>query len=140
MKVRGSATYVRFSLLIALACVWGLSRAAETAPEPEWQWFKGNLHTHTINSDGDSTPDDVARWYKEHRYNFLVLTDHNFLTEPEGLNSIFAARNKFLLIPGEEVTAKHEEKPIHINAFDIRSTFCRLAAAASSRRFRRTSI
>jgi predicted metal-dependent phosphoesterase TrpH len=113
---------IRLSILASLACVWSFSRGAQTAPEAPWQWFKGNLHTHTINSDGDSAPDAVARWYKEHRYNFLVLTDHNFLTEPEGLNAVFAAGGKFLLIPGEEVTARYEEIPIHVNAFDIRST------------------
>jgi hypothetical protein len=71
----------------------------------------------------------VARWYKEHRYNFLVLTDHDFLTEPEGLNSIFAARNRFVLIPGEEVSARFEARPIHINAFDITSTILPLSGA-----------
>jgi hypothetical protein len=108
--------------LAALAFLWRLSPAAQTAPDPALRWFKGNLHTHTVNSDGDSAPDEVARWYKEHRYNFLVLTDHDFLTQPEGLNAVFAARDKFLLIPGEEVSAKYEELPIHVNAFDIRST------------------
>jgi hypothetical protein len=88
---------------------------------PAGHWYKGNLHTHTINSDGDSTPDDVARWYKEHRYNFLSLTDHNFLTETAGLSSVFAANGKFLLLPGEEVTSGYEGKPIHINALDVRS-------------------
>ncbi|MBK9316840.1 MAG: hypothetical protein IPM55_21725 [Acidobacteria bacterium] len=43
------------------------------------KWYKGNTHTHTLNSDGDSTPDEVARWYRENGYQFLVLTDHNFL-------------------------------------------------------------
>jgi len=130
MKVRGRTVYVRFLLPAVLAFVWRLLPAAQTAPEPEWRWFKGNLHTHTINSDGDSAPDAVARWYKEHRYNFLVLTDHDFLTEPEGLNTIFAARNKFLLIPGEEVSARHEERPIHVNAFDIRSTILPLGGGS----------
>jgi hypothetical protein len=59
-------------------------------------WYKGNTHTHTINSDGDTSPDEVVRWYKEHGYNFLVLSDHNFLTEVAGLNSIFGATEKFL--------------------------------------------
>ena len=85
-------------------------------------WYKGNLHTHTINSDGDSAPDAVARWYKEHRYQFLVLTDHNYLTDPAGLNSVFAAEERFLLIAGEEVTSKYEDKSIHVNAFQIRKT------------------
>ena len=57
--------------------VW--TRAAQGA-----RWYKGNTHTHTLNSDGDSTPDDVVRWYREHGYQFLVLTDHNFLTASTG--------------------------------------------------------
>ena len=82
-------------------------------------WYKGNTHTHTINSDGDTSPDEVVRWYKEHEYNFLVLSDHNFLTEVEGLNSIFAAQEKFLLIKGEEVTDSFKDKPVHVNGLNI---------------------
>ncbi len=48
------------------------------------RWYKGNTHTHTLNSDGDSTPDAVVQWYREHGYQFLVLTDHNFLTSVDG--------------------------------------------------------
>lgn len=120
MKAFARTALVRLLPAAALACICFLP--AQTAPEKQWRWFKGNLHTHTVNSDGDSAPDAVARWYKEHRYNFLVLTDHDYFTNPEGLNSFFAARDKFLLIPGEEVSAKHDSKPIHVNAFDIRST------------------
>jgi hypothetical protein len=52
------------------------------------RWYKGNTHTHTLNSDGDSTPDEVVRWYREHGYQFLVLTDHNFLTSVDALNAL----------------------------------------------------
>ena len=52
----------------------------DPAPPAELHWFKGNTHTHTLESDGDSTPEEVTRWYKEHGYNFLVLSDHNVLT------------------------------------------------------------
>ena len=91
----------------------------QTAPQPaRGRWYKGNLHTHTLNSDGDSTPHDVAAWYREHRYQFLVLTDHNFLTDVAGLNAVHAAAEKFLLIPGEEVSDNAEGKPIHVNAFN----------------------
>ena len=86
------------------------------------KWYKGNLHTHTINSDGDSAPDAVARWYKEHRYQFLALTDHNYFTDPQGLNSFFAASDRFLLITGEEVTSGFRDAPVHVNAFGLRST------------------
>ena len=85
------------------------------------RWYKGNTHTHTLNSDGDSTPDDVVRWYREHRYQFLVLTDHNFLTSVDGLNALHGADETFLVIKGEEVTDRFEEKSLHINGLDVNS-------------------
>ena len=89
-----------------------------TAPAPNARWYKGNTHTHTINSDGDSSPDDVVKWYKEHGYQFLVLTDHNVLTSVEGLNALHALDGQFLVIRGEEVTDRFGDKPIHINGLD----------------------
>ena len=61
-------------------------------------WFKGNTHTHTTMSDGDSPPEVVARWYKAHDYQFLVLSDHNVLVDPAALSSL--QDSSFLLIPG----------------------------------------
>ena len=83
------------------------------------RWYKGNTHTHTLNSDGDSTPDDVVRWYREHGYQFLVLTDHNFVTGVDGLNALHGADERFLVIRGEEVTSKAGDKPIHVNGLDV---------------------
>ncbi len=91
-----------------------------SAQEKKLNWYKGNTHTHTINSDGDSTPDEVVRWYREHGYNFLVLSDHNYLTQVSGLQSVFGATEKFLMIPGEELTDKFEKKDIHINGLNPR--------------------
>jgi hypothetical protein len=71
-----------------------------------------------LNSDGDSTPHEVTTWYREHGYNFLVLTDHNHLTDITGLNAIHAAKDRFLLITGEEVSDRYGQKPIHMNAFN----------------------
>jgi hypothetical protein len=89
---------------------------AQTAPP---RWYKGNTHTHTLNSDGDSTPDEVVRWYREHRYDFLVLTDHNFLTAVDALNALHGADDRFLVIKGEEVTDRLGDKPLHINGLDV---------------------
>jgi hypothetical protein len=83
------------------------------------RWYKGNTHTHTLNSDGDSTPDDVVRWYREHRYQFLVLTDHNFLTSVEALNALHGADEQFLVIRGEEVTTGFQQKPLHVNGLNL---------------------
>lgn len=88
--------------------------AAQAAPAP--RWFKGNTHTHTLNSDGDSSPDDVVKWYRAHGYHFLVLTDHNVLTSVAALNALHGLDQRFLVIRGEEVTDRFGELPLHINA------------------------
>lgn len=88
---------------------------------PPGRWYKGNTHTHTVNSDGDSTPDEVVRWYREHGYQFLVLTDHNYLTNVDGLNAVHGATEKFLVIQGEEVTSTAESKPVHVNGLAVES-------------------
>ena len=97
--------------------VWIQDSRPSTQDRPEL-WFKGNLHTHTLNSDGDSTPDDVVRWYREHGYHFVTLTDHNYLTSVDGLNALHGADEKFLVMKGEEVTDRFGSKPIHINGLD----------------------
>ena len=45
------------------------------------RYWKGNLHTHTLWSDGDDFPEMVADWYRRHGYHFLCLSDHNVLQE-----------------------------------------------------------
>jgi hypothetical protein len=81
------------------------------------QWFKGNTHTHTTESDGDSPPEEVVAWYRDHGYNFLVLSDHNVLTAPEHYAELFTDR--FILIPGEEVSSSFDRRPVHINGINI---------------------
>jgi hypothetical protein len=85
------------------------------------RWYKGNTHTHTLNSDGDSTPDEVVRWYRAHGYQFLVLTDHNFLTSTDALNALHGADEQFLVIKGEEITERLGSKSLHINGLDVSS-------------------
>ncbi len=93
--------------------------AAQNLPPTSGRWFKGNTHTHTVNSDGDSTPDEVVRWYREHGYNFLVLTDHNYLTSVDGLNAVHGATDKFLVVRGEEVTSSVAGKAVHVNGLNL---------------------
>ena len=40
------------------------------------RWYKGNTHTHTTYSDGDTPPEVVDHWYAAHCDDFLCLTDH----------------------------------------------------------------
>lgn len=49
--------------------------------QPAIRWWKGNLHTHTLWSDGDDFPEVVVDWYKSRGYDFLALSDHNTLQQ-----------------------------------------------------------
>jgi hypothetical protein len=82
-----------------------------------YPWLKGNTHAHTTESDGDSPPEVVARWYRDHGYDFLVLSDHNVLTDTEALSHL--TDGTFFLIPGEEVTSRFGEKPVHVNGLNL---------------------
>jgi hypothetical protein len=53
------------------------------AADTTLKWFKGNIHTHTLWSDGDDYPEMVALWYKERGYDFLSFSDHNTLLNRE---------------------------------------------------------
>lgn len=89
-----------------------------TAQRQAPRWYKGNTHTHTLNSDGDSHPDDVVKWYRSHGYQFVVITDHNVITSVDGLNALHGLDERFLVIRGEEVTDRFGGKPLHINALE----------------------
>ena len=65
------------ALLLAAGC---------TPPAPETassSWWKGNLHTHSLWSDGDDYPEMIMDWYKQRGYHFMALSDHNILAEGE---------------------------------------------------------
>ncbi|HSJ64167.1 MAG TPA: CehA/McbA family metallohydrolase [Gemmatimonadaceae bacterium] len=114
---------LRFVLIVALLTLPAMGAAQssgarfELPPSQEGQWFKGNTHSHTDRSDGDSPPGVVARWYKAHGYRFLVLSDHNVFTDPKTLSHL--VDSSFLLIPGEELTSSFERKPVHVNGLNI---------------------
>jgi hypothetical protein len=64
----------------------------------EGRWFKGNLHTHSTNSDGALDAQELIRRYRSSGYDFLAITDHNRFTQVED-----DLRGEILLIPGEEI-------------------------------------
>ncbi len=68
--------------------------------EARGDWFKGNIHTHTTNSDGQMTTEQIVHRYKGAGYDFLSITDHGVLTDTKELS-----KPGFLLIPGEEISA-----------------------------------
>src|SRR5215510_5653814 len=46
-------------------------------------WWRGNLHTHSLWSDGDDFPEMSVDGYKKAGYDFVALSDHNTLAEGE---------------------------------------------------------
>jgi hypothetical protein len=102
-----------FFVVLILFLLMGLEVSARS-----YQWFKGQTHLHTTNSDGDELPRRVVRWYYDHSYNFLVITDHDHLTPIKYLDT--DRNDDFILIPGEEITDSFGEKPVHINGINIK--------------------
>jgi hypothetical protein len=105
----------RFSFCLLLF----ITIAATAVFGQEYHWYKGNTHTHTTNSDGNELPRRVVRWYLDHQYNFLVITDHDYITD---INYLDTDKNDdFILIPGEEVTDRAEGKPVHLNGIGLKN-------------------
>ncbi|HAM73523.1 MAG TPA: histidinol-phosphatase [Verrucomicrobiales bacterium] len=74
MPLLPRATLPTLLAICLLALPETQARGAAASP-----WWKGNLHTHTLWSDGDDFPEMVVDWYKNHGYQFLGLSDHNLL-------------------------------------------------------------
>ena len=64
------------------------------------RWLKGDLHTHTLASDGLLPLDHLARHAREHGLDFLAVTDHN---QPVRRAS-FPKIHGLTIIPGLEWT------------------------------------
>ncbi len=151
-------------MCLALLCS---SVSAQVDQDPPARWWKGNLHTHTLWSDGNDFPEMVAAWYVDHGYNFLALSDHNVLSRgvrwmpldkiisrsddhileryqqkfgkswvelkgtPEDakcevrlkpldeFRCLVEQSGKFIMIEGEEISDKAEDKPVHMNASNL---------------------
>jgi uncharacterized membrane protein len=62
-------------------------------------WFKGNLHSHTTNSDGSNTLAQMMAAYRANGYSFNAIADHRYLTDSEQFTDL----PYFLGENGEEV-------------------------------------
>ena len=76
-------------------------------------WVKGNLHTHTTNSDGRMELQEVIDKYALLGYQFLMISDHDYLTSQEELN--LSDSRGMVLIPGNEIS-QNGPHLLHVNA------------------------
>lgn len=86
------------------------------------RFYKGNIHTHSTNSDGALRPEEVCRRYRERGYDFLCLSDH-FLAEydyPVSDTRPFRASGFTTLIGAElHAPATHRGELWHILAVGL---------------------
>lgn len=74
----------RFTRFLILAASLAASEVlVAQSYESKMRWWKGNTHTHSWWSDGDTPPEVIADWYKKRGYNFLVFSDHNIMQQGE---------------------------------------------------------
>ena len=66
------------------------------------EWLRGSLHTHTTNSDGTFSPQEVLDAYAARGYGFLMLSDHDTYTSNDDYAQYDA--KGLVLIPGNEIS------------------------------------
>jgi hypothetical protein len=66
-------------------------------------WLAGDLHAHTVHSDGVLTVSELAVLAVERGLDFLAVTDHNTVSHHAELPAA-AKRYGITLLPGQEVT------------------------------------
>lgn len=85
-------------------------------------YYKANLHCHTIYSDGNLTPEEVKKAYQERGYQVVAFTDHNTYRNHSELND-----EQFLALAAYEVDMNEysdrnadfsRTKTYHINLYD----------------------
>jgi hypothetical protein len=159
-----SSFFRPLALALALSAAAGGQTPTATA-QPAARWYKGNLHTHSLWSDGNDYPEVICHWYREQGYHFLALSDHNILSQgtkwiaadaaerrgavnaleryrklfgddwvetrqEKGLTQVrlkpldefrvlLEERDRFLLIPAEEITDGFGPLPVHVNATNV---------------------
>ena len=64
------------------------------------RWLRGNLHVHTTQSDGSHRPQETVDAFAAHGYDFLMLSDHDRLTDPAQFDD-----RGMMLIPGNDHAA-----------------------------------
>jgi PHP domain len=95
------------------------------------RWLAGDLHAHTVHSDGALTVSELARFAVERGLDFIAVTDHNTISHHAELPTA-ADRYRIALLPGQEVTtqAGHAGALGDVGWIDFRDPADRWLAAA----------
>lgn len=85
-------------------------------------YYKANLHCHTVNSDGKMTPLEVKERYKQMGYSVVAFTDHEHLLDNSYLNdenflAITACELAIKQYPHLSTMTKQDMKVCHLNLY-----------------------
>lgn len=69
------------------------------------RWYRGDLHLHSVHSDGEHRPSELVSAAHASGLDFIVSTDHN--TNAANRAWPVCRTGAVLVIPGEEVTTRH---------------------------------
>ncbi|REE92830.1 hypothetical protein A8990_103132 [Paenibacillus taihuensis] len=79
------------------------------------RWMKGDLHMHSVHSDGSYTIEQAKQSCRERGLEFMALTDHNTISQNQ---AALAPDEQLLIIPGVELTSYYG----HANVFGAPET------------------
>lgn len=71
------------SFALGLAVANAYAADIHLQAQGDLKWYCGVTHFHTLWSDADCAPEVAVRWYLDHNYDFISITDHNILATGE---------------------------------------------------------
>jgi hypothetical protein len=85
---------------------WNLGEVESAVPPRRGRgWYRGDLHLHTVHSDGRYEPLEMLAAAGTAGLDFIVSTDHNTSSANRSWAACHSA--ELLVIAGEEVTTRH---------------------------------
>lgn len=84
----------------------------ELKQRKEKSWLKGDLHLHSVHSDGSYTMNEIVAIAEELELDFIATTDHNTISQ----NFDETPTKKLTRIPGMELTTYYG----HCNLFGVK--------------------
>lgn len=74
-------------------------------------WYRGDLHSHTLHSDGSWDVPELVNWARARELDFLALTDHN--TVSGHAQALSLGSDDLLVFGGMEMTTHHGHAVTH---------------------------
>jgi len=90
------------------------ARLAPNTPRPSFseqrnagggaRWWRGDLHMHTVHSDGNWTIAELISSARTNGLDFIVITDHNTASHHQEIDRLSRGSRQPLVMRGEEIT------------------------------------